>query len=316
MILVFVFFYVMAPPFRQVAAFTTVLYQSSTLGIPAVAVALLMIGGEFDLSAGVAVTTSSLAASMFATEVAGNLWVGMIFALLLLARARRAERLPAGEDQAAQLPGDAVDLPDAARAEHRDHQAGDRQRRDRGHQRHARLQLAHAALRLQHHHRQRQRQHRDRLLDHLRAHSRTWVLLRTRIGNWIFAVGGAAATVRAPSAFRCARSRSACSCWSASPCWFTGMHMLFAYDTVQSGAGIGNELLYIASAVVGGCLLTGGYGSAIGSALGAFIFGMTTEGVIYADWDPDWFMFFVGAMLLLATVFNGWLRVRAISRGK
>jgi simple sugar transport system permease protein len=96
--------------------------------------------------------------------------------------------------------------------------------------------------------------------------------------------------------------------------WFTGMHMLFAYDTVQSGAGIGNELLYIASAVVGGCLLTGGYGSAIGSALGAFIFGMTTEGVIYADWDPDWFMFFVGAMLLLATVFNGWLRTRASSR--
>ena len=48
--------------------------------------------------------------------------------------------------------------------------------------------------------------------------------------------------------------------------------------------------------------------------LGAFIFGMTTEGVIYADWDPDWFMFFVGAMLLLATVFNGWLRTRASSR--
>jgi simple sugar transport system permease protein len=93
------------------------------------------------------------------------------------------------------------------------------------------------------------------------------------------------------------------------------MHMLFAYDTVQSGAGIGNELLYIASAVVGGCLLTGGYGSAAGSALGAFMFGMTTEGVIYADWDPDWFMFFVGAMLLLATVVNNWFRGRA-SRGR
>ena len=94
-------------------------------------------------------------------------------------------------------------------------------------------------------------------------------------------------------------------------CWFLGMHMLFAYNTVQSGAGIGNELLYIAAAVVGGCLLTGGYGSAVGSALGAFIFGMTTEGVIYADWDPDWFMFFVGAMLLLATVVNTWFRARA-----
>ena len=61
-ILVFVFFWIIAPPFRQVPAFTTVLYQASTIGIPAVAVALLMIGGEFDLSAGVAVTTISLAA--------------------------------------------------------------------------------------------------------------------------------------------------------------------------------------------------------------------------------------------------------------
>src|SRR6516225_7135870 len=80
-ILVFVFFWVIAPPFRQFAAFTTVLYQSASIGIPAVAVSLLMIGGEFDLSAGVAVTTSSLAASIFATEVVGSLWAGVVFAL-------------------------------------------------------------------------------------------------------------------------------------------------------------------------------------------------------------------------------------------
>jgi len=36
--------------------------------------------------------------------------------------------------------------------------------------------------------------------------------------------------------------------------------------------------------------------------------------VIYADWDPDWFQFFVGAMLLLATVVNTWIRVRAMRR--
>ena len=80
-ILVFIFFYVMAPPFRQLAAFTTILYQSATLGIPAVAVALLMIGGEFDLSAGVAVTAPSLAAAIFATEVFGNVWAGRLWRL-------------------------------------------------------------------------------------------------------------------------------------------------------------------------------------------------------------------------------------------
>ena len=47
--------------------------------------------------------------------------------------------------------------------------------------------------------------------------------------------------------------------------WFFGMHLLFKYDTVQSGEGVGNEFIYIIAAVIGGCLLTGGYGSAIGA---------------------------------------------------
>ena len=51
---------------------------------------------------------------------------------------------------------------------------------------------------------------------------------------------------------------------------------------------------------IGGCLLTGGYGSAIGAAIGAFIFGMTNQGIVYAGWNPDWFKFFLGVMLLLA----------------
>ena len=81
-ILVFVFFWVMAPPFRQFAAFTTVLYQPRRSASRRSRSRLLMIGGEFDLSAGVAVTTSSLAASMFATQVAGSLWAGVVFALV------------------------------------------------------------------------------------------------------------------------------------------------------------------------------------------------------------------------------------------
>lgn len=80
---------------------------------------------------------------------------------------------------------------------------------------------------------------------------------------------------------------------------------------VQSGEGVGNEFLYIIAAVIGGCLMTGGYGSAIGSAVGAFIFGMTNKGIVYAQWNPDWFKFFLGAMLLLATLLNVWVRRRA-----
>ena len=71
--------------------------------------------------------------------------------------------------------------------------------------------------------------------------------------------------------------------------WFVGMHTLYQFNTLQAGNGVGNEFLYIIAAVVGGTLLTGGYGNAIGVAIGAFIFGMTSLGIVYAGWDPNWF---------------------------
>ena len=64
------------------------------------------------------------------------------------------------------------------------------------------------------------------------------------------------------------------------------MHLLFTFNTVQSGEGVGNEFIYIIAAVIGGCLLTGGYGSASAPAIGAFIFGMTQQGIIYAGLEP------------------------------
>lgn len=312
-ILVLVFFAFAAPPFRQFAAFTTVLYQSATIGIPAVAIAMLMIGGEFDLSAGVAVTTSSLAASIFATQVAGNIWAGVAFALVLslavgalngflLIRTKLPSFLVtlgsflmlqglniaitklvtgnvATQDISA-MPG--FDLGEAIFASNFNVGGG---------------QISIAIFYW--------------VAFVVLA---TWVLLRTRVGNWIFAVGGQGDSARAVGV-PVKPVKIGLFMLVGFGCWFLAMHQLFAYNTVQSGAGIGNELLYIAAAVVGGCLLTGGHGSAVGSALGAFIFGMTTEGVIYADWDPDWFQFFVGAMLLIATVANTWIRSRA-STGK
>lgn len=92
------------------------------------------------------------------------------------------------------------------------------------------------------------------------------------------------------------------------------MHLLFAFNTVQSGQGVGNEFLYIIAAVIGGCLLTGGFGTAIGAAIGAFIFGMTNQGIVYAGWNPDWFKFFLGAMLLFAVIANNSFRSYAAKR--
>ena len=86
------------------------------------------------------------------------------------------------------------------------------------------------------------------------------------------------------------------------------------FNTIQSGQGVGNEFVYIIAAVVGGCLLTGGYGSAVGAAIGALIFGMTNQGIVYAGWNPDWFQFFVGLLLLGAILLNTFIRRRAEAR--
>ena len=70
-------------------------------------------------------------------------------------------------------------------------------------------------------------------------------------------------------------------------------------------------LCALIAAVVGGTLMTGGYGNSIGVAIGAFIFGMTSLCIVYAGWDPNWFKAFLGIMLLLAVLVN--LYVKKVS---
>jgi simple sugar transport system permease protein len=74
--------------------------------------------------------------------------------------------------------------------------------------------------------------------------------------------------------------------------------------------GFMKEFEAIIAAVIGGCLLTGGYGSAIGAFFGAIIFGMVTIGLTYTDFDQDWFQIFLGGMLLIAVLFNNYIRKR------
>ena len=82
-IVVWLFFAIVAPDiWLSVTGTARILDQSSTLGIMAVAVALLMIGGEFDLSAGVMTGTTSLIAGMMATQLGLNIWLTMLVALI------------------------------------------------------------------------------------------------------------------------------------------------------------------------------------------------------------------------------------------
>jgi simple sugar transport system permease protein len=140
-----------------------------------------------------------------------------------------------------------------------------------------------------------------------------YILQRTRIGNWIFAVGGNAASARAVGV-PVTRVKIGLFMTVAFLGWFTGMHYLYNFNVLQAGNGVGNEFLYIIAAVVGGTLMTGGYGNSIGVAIGAFIFGMTSLCIVYAGWDPNWFKAFLGVMLLLAVIVNLYIKKLSTTR--
>ncbi len=140
-----------------------------------------------------------------------------------------------------------------------------------------------------------------------------WVLHRTKIGNWIYAVGGNADSARAVGV-PVRKVKIGLFMTVAFLGWFIGMHLLYNFNTLQAGNGVGNEFLYIIAAVVGGTLLTGGYGNAVGVAIGAFIFGMTSLCIVYAGWDVNWFKAFLGVMLLLAVVVNLYVKKLSTAR--
>jgi simple sugar transport system permease protein len=72
--------------------------------------------------------------------------------------------------------------------------------------------------------------------------------------------------------------------------------------------GTGYELDAITTAVIGGSLLTGGYGSVAGTALGALALGMARQGIVFADINADWYKIAIGTLLLVAVVLNSWIR--------
>ncbi|MFF9905094.1 ABC transporter permease [Streptomyces olivaceus] len=308
-IAVFVFFVFFADSFLRASSLSTVLYAASTIGIMAVPVALLMIGGEFDLSAGVMVTSSALVSSMFSYQATANVWAGVGVSLLvtlaigafngfMLTRTKLPSfiitlgtflMLTGLNLGFTKLVGGTVSTKSIADMEGfpsaRDVFASTITVGGVGFKVTILWWLALVAV-------------------------ASWILLRTRAGNWILAVGGnkdAARAVGVPVT----RTKIGLYMGVALGAWISGQHLLFSYDVVQSGEGVGNELIYIIAAVIGGCLITGGYGSAVGSAVGALIFGMTSKGIVFAEWNPDWFKFFLGAMLLLATLLNAWVRKRA-----
>ncbi len=311
-VIIFVFFAIVAAPFHTGTALATVLYASSTIGIMATAVALLMIGGEFDLSAGVAVTTSSLAASMLAYNLHLNMWVAAALALVLalavgfvngyLVMKTKIPSFLITLGTFLMLTGINLAVTKLVTGQVATQSVSDIQGFDSAKAVFASsFVIGGVSIRI------------TILWWIVFTLIATYVLFKTKFGNWIFSVGGNQDSARAVGV-PVTRVKIILFMTVGFAAWFVGMHLLFSFNTVQSGQGVGNEFLYIIAAVIGGCLLTGGYGTAIGAAIGAFIFGMTNQGIVFAGWNPDWFKFFLGAMLLLAVIANNSFRNYAAKR--
>jgi simple sugar transport system permease protein len=138
----------------------------------------------------------------------------------------------------------------------------------------------------------------------------TWVLARTRPGNWIYAVGGDKVAAR-NSGVPVEATKIGLFMTTAMAGALVGIMTAVRLGSVQANEGIGREFEFIIAAVVGGCLLTGGFGSAIGASIGALIMGMALAGIPFAGWDTSWRYLFLGVILLLAVLANNIVRKRA-----
>jgi simple sugar transport system permease protein len=138
----------------------------------------------------------------------------------------------------------------------------------------------------------------------------TWALWRTRFGNAVFASGGARTAAR-QLGVPVQRTTLTLFCLTATAGWLIGTLGLVRIGGVQVGGPVlGTAIDFIVVAVIGGCLLTGGYGSAIGASAGALLYAVTREGIVLAGWDPLWFRALLGVLLLVALLATGVVRRR------
>ena len=281
---------------------------ASTIGIPAVAVALLMIGGEFDLSAGVMTGSAGLMMGILATELNMNVWLAIVLTLIAasgvgflngymvvktklpsfivtLATFFVLQGVNLGVTKAITQTVSVSNIDSASGYDSANKIFGGSFWSPHDYRITLLWWIAITAL-------------------------GQWTLVRTRVGNWIFGVGGdpnAARNVGVPVT----QVKVLLFMMTSFVCALTGIMIALRLASTQAGQGVGDEFTFIIAAVVGGCLLTGGYGSALGASIGATIIGMAFIGIQFSNWNTDWRFLFLGVILLVAVLVNNYIRKRA-----
>ncbi|PWQ99378.1 ABC transporter permease [Leucothrix arctica] len=134
-----------------------------------------------------------------------------------------------------------------------------------------------------------------------------YLLTKTKFGNWIFAAGGDAQAARYVGV-PVNRVKIAMFMFTAFCACVFATAQVMEFGSAGADRGVLKEFEAIISVVIGGALLTGGYGSVIGAALGAIIFGVVQQGLFFAGVESSLFRVFLGVILLLAVILNTYIR--------
>jgi simple sugar transport system permease protein len=294
------------PSFRSAAGTAAWLNAAAPLGILAVAVALLMIGGEFDLSVGSTLGAAGMLLMLLVTHFGWPLWIGVITTLAFCALVGLANGLLVVRTE---LPSFIVTLGSlfilrgatigVSRTITGRTQLGGLDASP-GYPL-ARWLFAGEPV----------PNFRSAILWWLvLATIATWVLQRTRSGNWIFATGANGDAAR-KAGVPTARVRIALFVTTALAAGIVAILQAVRFNGADVLRGEFQEFRAIVATVIGGTLLTGGYGSIIGACCGALVFGIIQQGIVMAGIDADWFQVALGAMLVLAVLSNNFLLSRA-----
>lgn len=142
----------------------------------------------------------------------------------------------------------------------------------------------------------------------------SYVLTQTRFGNWIYASGGDADVARNVGV-PVARVKIALFICTACAATLLATIQVTEAGSADTLRGLLKEFEAIIAAVIGGVLLTGGYGTVIGAMFGALIFGLVQMGIFFTGIDTDWFKVFLGIVILVAVLVNNYIRSKALGEG-
>ncbi|WP_333817561.1 ABC transporter permease [Tabrizicola sp.] len=131
-------------------------------------------------------------------------------------------------------------------------------------------------------------------------------------GNWVFAMGGDKESAR-NAGIPTNRMTILLFVFSSVCASFVGMSQAILFQSVQATPQLTLIFNTIIAVVVGGVLLTGGFGSVLGIFFGTITFAVVTQGIYYTDFDQTWSNLVIGVLLLGAVLMNNTFRKIALS---